>query len=220
MPAHDASYENELHVPRQPVAGWPPGHPNITYDIAGRREGRRRPGAHADIDRRTATQYTAPGDITPNSEASLAETLAYHSFSGRDLNHRSPTHRHRHHELRWRRGPHPSEAVHGAETDYTYKQQPALDQGHQQRAGGREELHGDGLGRTIKVETGYDTTTVSSIAETEYDSCACSPLGKVKRTSLPYAPGGTVYWTAYTYDALGSGRSHPAGQHGHEHVRL
>jgi hypothetical protein len=38
----------------------------------------------------------------------------------------------------------------------------------------------DGLGRTIKVEAGYGTTTVS-IVDTEYDSCGCSPLGKVKR---------------------------------------
>ena len=52
----------------------------------------------------------------------------------------------------------------------------------------------DGLGRTIKTESGYSTTTVS-IADTEYDSCACSPLGKVKRVSQPYAPGGTIYWT-------------------------
>ncbi len=78
----------------------------------------------------------------------------------------------------------------------------------------------DGLGRTIKVETGYDTTTVS-IAETEYDSCACSPLGKVKRTSLPYAPGGTVYWTTYTYDCLGRTLSvTQPDEHGHDHVRL
>jgi len=60
----------------------------------------------------------------------------------------------------------------------------------------------DGLGRTIKAETGYGTTTVS-IVDTEYDSCACSPLGKLKRVSQPYAPGGTVYWTTYSYDGLG-----------------
>jgi YD repeat-containing protein len=58
------------------------------------------------------------------------------------------------------------------------------------------------LGRPIKVETGYSSTTVS-IVDTEYDSCACTPLGKVKRVSQPYAPGGTPNWTTYTYDALG-----------------
>ena len=41
----------------------------------------------------------------------------------------------------------------------------------------------DGLGRTIKVETGNGGTTVS-LAETEYDSCGCSPTGKMKRTAL------------------------------------
>ena len=60
----------------------------------------------------------------------------------------------------------------------------------------------DGLGRTIKAETGYGTTTVS-IVDTVYDSCACSPLGKVKQVSQPYAPGGTVYGTTYSYDGLG-----------------
>jgi len=60
----------------------------------------------------------------------------------------------------------------------------------------------DGLGRTIKVETGDASGTVS-IVDTEYDSCACSPVGKVKRVSQPYAPGGTVYWTTYSYDCLG-----------------
>jgi hypothetical protein len=54
------------------------------------------------------------------------------------------------------------------------------------------------LGRTVKVETGYSTTTVS-VVDTEYDICACPPMGKVKRVSMPYAPGGTVYWTIYAY---------------------
>ena len=60
----------------------------------------------------------------------------------------------------------------------------------------------DGLGRTIKVETGYAAIT-KSIAETEYDSCACSPTGKLKRSTMPYAPGGTKWWKTNTYDALG-----------------
>ncbi len=75
-------------------------------------------------------------------------------------------------------------------------------------------------GAPIKVETGYDTTTVS-IVDTEYDSCACSPLGKVKRVSQPYAPGGTVYWTTYTYDCLGRTISVAQPRElGHHHLRL
>src|SRR5229473_1028471 len=62
----------------------------------------------------------------------------------------------------------------------------------------------DGFGRTIKTETGYSTTTVSTV-DTVYLPCGCSPLGKMTKTSQPYAPGGTVYWTTNTYD--GSGRT-------------
>jgi YD repeat-containing protein len=70
----------------------------------------------------------------------------------------------------------------------------------------------DGLGRTIKVETG-DGTGTKSVVETEYASCACSPLGKVKRVSQPYAPGGTVYWTTNAWDCTGRTTSvtHPDG---------
>ena len=60
----------------------------------------------------------------------------------------------------------------------------------------------DGLGRTIKVEAGHDSTT-ESVTDTEYDSCGCSPTGKMKRTSLPHAPGATQIWTTYTYDGIG-----------------
>ena len=60
----------------------------------------------------------------------------------------------------------------------------------------------DGIGRTVKTEAGYGTTT-ESVVDTEYEPCACSPVGKVKRVSRPHSPGGTVYWTTYTYDALG-----------------
>jgi hypothetical protein len=60
----------------------------------------------------------------------------------------------------------------------------------------------DGLGRTLKAESG-DGSGTKSIVDYEYDSCGCSPTGKLKRQSLPYAPGGTVRWTTYTYDGLG-----------------
>jgi len=55
----------------------------------------------------------------------------------------------------------------------------------------------DGLGRTLRVETGTGTggsATVLSIVDTEYVACGCTPMGKVGRVSRPYAPGGTVYF--------------------------
>ena len=58
----------------------------------------------------------------------------------------------------------------------------------------------DGLGRTLKVETGYQTGTAPSITrptvsvvDTLYTPCGCSPLGKTWKVSLPHAPGGTVW---------------------------
>ena len=89
---------------------------------------------------------------------------------------------------------------HGAVTDYTYSNPERTTTATTNGRWTKTTM--DGLGRTVKVEAGYGTTTVS-IAETEYDSCGCSPLGKVKRVSQPYAPGATVYWTTYSYDCLG-----------------
>ena len=52
--------------------------------------------------------------------------------------------------------------------------------------------HLDGLGRPIKVETGYNptptTSVVESVVETEYAPCACTPMGKMKRVSQPRKP--------------------------------
>lgn len=60
----------------------------------------------------------------------------------------------------------------------------------------------DGFGRTIEVDTGHDSVTVS-VAETQYAPCACSPLGKLYRTSRPHAPGASPLWTTYSYDGAG-----------------
>jgi hypothetical protein len=62
----------------------------------------------------------------------------------------------------------------------------------------------DGFGRTIQVQKGNGSTTVSTV-QTQYAPCACSPLGKMSAVSQPYAPGVTPVWTTYTYD--GSGRT-------------
>jgi len=69
----------------------------------------------------------------------------------------------------------------------------------------------DGLGRTIRVESGIRNTPDSagdysnalSVVDTQYGPCACSPMGKVTAVSQPYKPGDPVYWTTYAYDAIG-----------------
>ena len=60
----------------------------------------------------------------------------------------------------------------------------------------------DGFGRTVRVETGHDGITVSTV-DTQYGPCACSPLGKMTAVSQPYAPGAIPVWTTYTYDSSG-----------------
>jgi RHS repeat-associated protein len=61
----------------------------------------------------------------------------------------------------------------------------------------------DGLGRTIKTETGNGGTTTNS-SETTYDSCGCTPIGKLKSQTLPHAPGAAnPTTTTYTYDGIG-----------------
>ncbi len=95
-------------------------------------------------------------------------------------------------------------APNGAVTTYTYSSSAP----HWKRAltGTRfTKTSIDGLGRTLKVETGFTGSpdTVLTVVETQYAPCACSPAGKLWRTSLPHAPGVAANWTEYVYDALG-----------------
>jgi len=61
----------------------------------------------------------------------------------------------------------------------------------------------DGLGRTVSVQAGHDSTTLSEV-DTAYTPCACGPVGKTSWQSQPYQPpNSTPPGTTYTYDALG-----------------
>jgi RHS repeat-associated protein len=60
----------------------------------------------------------------------------------------------------------------------------------------------DGFGRSIQVQTGYGTTTLSS-SESVYAPCACSPLGKLTSQTTPHAPGPALSTTTYSYDGIG-----------------
>jgi YD repeat-containing protein len=147
-----------------------------------------------------AADYARPGQIRPNNDGNLAETMTWNTaFLG----------------LTQESGPNGAVAAltydsyartqsvtsaDGAVTTYSYANAPAAVTATTNGRWVKSTF--DGFGRTIKVERG-DGGGTKSVVETEYEPCACSPLGKVKRVSQPYAPGGTVYWTVYTYDALG-----------------
>ncbi len=198
-PAYNSYFNDRGNLREQTANGLTT---TIYYDITGTVTGADDGQGHSVAFTPAAgTNNAAPGVITPNSESNLAESLSYTSFLGvaSDTHPNSATSSTLYDaDAR----PTSSTSPHGATTTYTYNNitnpptTTATTNGHWVRTSM------DGLGRTIKVETGDASGTVS-IVETEYDSCACSPVGKVKRVSRPYAPGGTVYWTTYSYDCLG-----------------
>ena len=97
-----------------------------------------------------------------------------------------------------------STSPYGAVTTYAYSGAGTVP-GWQTKSGpdGFTKTTLDGLGRTIKVERGPSSASITSKVDTVYAPCACSPLGKLSQVSQPYAPGGTPVWTTYTYDGIG-----------------
>jgi YD repeat-containing protein len=157
----------------------------------------------------TATNYMMPDVITPNSTSQLATSFTfdnamrpttatapnsavaqtwYDSF-GRVEKTQSPSGAYTHHYQDY------LGRYHGTRT--TPDSSPVASNGV------FTTNRFDGLGRTVRVESGGGAGPVLSVVLTEYGPCACSPMGKVKRVSLPHAPGETPKWTTYTYDALG-----------------
>ncbi|MGC9969496.1 MAG: hypothetical protein ABSE56_02780 [Bryobacteraceae bacterium] len=118
------------------------------------------------------TNYAAPDALTPNGESNLSTSYTYSSFLGLTSvtgpNQANST-------IAYDTYGRPSSSVspHGAYTTYAYTYNPST---VTVTTGARVvKTTQDGLGRTIKVETG-DASAVQSVVETEYDSCACSRL--------------------------------------------
>ncbi|PWU10677.1 MAG: hypothetical protein C5B51_03885, partial [Terriglobia bacterium] len=154
-----------------------------------------------------STNYSLPGVLTPNGNASLQTNVSYNTSNW---------------EVTSTAGPNGATA----QTDYDSYGRPTRSQTADQSAdtqnnpatvysytynpntqtatlGNRwKKTTMDGFGRLSSVSVGHDNVTESTV-DTQYAPCACSPLGKMWRVSQPYAPGGTVYWTTYGYDARG-----------------
>ncbi|MEK7407925.1 MAG: hypothetical protein AAB225_22875, partial [Acidobacteriota bacterium] len=152
------------------------------------------------------TNYAAPGAITTST---LTTSMSWTSFLGlaAETGPNSDTASFSYDTFA---RPLTTTSPHGAVTNYTYNNATRTRTATVNNRWTKTTM--DGLGRTVKVETGTGTTR-NSVVDREYASCACSPLGRLKRASQPYAPGGTIYWTTYTYDALGRVTSvdHPGG---------
>ncbi|MBL0159888.1 MAG: hypothetical protein IPP47_22765 [Bryobacterales bacterium] len=201
---HDATYDANFTFRGNVTQSTTLSNPvakNLFYDLGGnvvKTTGGGGPQVDATLT--AATNYMVPSTVTPNSEANLASSAQWDSLlrltsatgpngatmtvAGYDAASRPGT----------------TTSATGVVTSFTYSNSAP-----QVRAtvnGRWTRTSYDGLGRTVKVESGTGDTVVS-IVETVYGPCACTPLGKVQKVSRPYAPGGTVYWTEYTYDALG-----------------
>ena len=146
------------------------------------------------------TNYAAPSAITTNG--TLTENLTWSSFLGL-ASETGPNFDSATTIYDGFARPYSTTSPYGAQTTYAYT--PNTTTATVNLPGGTTrwtKTTVDGLGRTILVETGYNSTTLSQV-DSVYGPCACSPLGKLMKKSQPHSPGGTQYWTTYTYDGIG-----------------
>jgi YD repeat-containing protein len=198
---HDASYNTGYlyrgNVTTQTVAGK-----TVTraFDIAGNIVSASDGNLNVSAATGAATNYSAPSTVTPNSSSNLGSSYTFDGsmqLTGVTMPNGAT----------WSQGysngmPSTTTSPHGAVTTYAYDFNStastikATTNGHWTRS------TLDGLGRTVKVETG-DGSGAKSVTESVYGPCACSPMGKVIQVSQPHAPGAAALWTEYTYDARG-----------------
>jgi RHS repeat-associated protein len=164
-------------------------------------------GRYVSVSPDSSTGYSLPGVIQPEGSGSLATTVTYAS-SWAVTSVTGPNGANGTTMYDGYGRPASMSIPDGASTVYTYSYygvSGATANTQTASIGGRwKKTTLDGFGRSIKVETGYGTTTVN-VVDTEYAACACSPLGKLYRVSQPHAPGASAVWTTYYYD--GSGRT-------------
>ncbi|MBI5280355.1 MAG: RHS repeat-associated core domain-containing protein [Candidatus Solibacter usitatus] len=174
----------------------------LSYDIAGNVvKAQDLLGHRVDFTLGAASNWSLPSAVTPNGETNLASSYQWNSFFGlaQNVNPNNSTAAFTYDTMA---RPATTTSPHGAVTNYSYATATEGSVTTATTNGKWVKTTTDGLGRTIRAEKGYGTTTVS-VVETEYGPCACSATGKVKRVSQPYAPGGTKYWTEFEYDARG-----------------
>jgi hypothetical protein len=195
---------------------------NTTYDYTGTITWENDNGHPVAVTTSSATNYTLPSALIPNSTTNLQTLAAYGpSFAptsvaspGQTLNNgTSGTAAFTSYDSSGRaastQGPSQSATgTPGAQTTYAYGYNSTTGwtiTATTPNSGGGSHFTTtilDGLGRTAGVKTGTGSTVLSEV-DTGYQPCACSPLGKMYQQSLPYGPQDTEVYTIYAYDALG-----------------
>jgi YD repeat-containing protein len=172
-----------------------------TYDVGGNVITASQNGVSVSSNVTNSTNYAAPSSITTGSfttSANWTSFLGLSSTTGPNGDSASINY-----DLNAR--PQSSTSPFGAITTFAYNDNPPANTAPNKIAttlGRFAKTSYDGLGRTIRVETGDGAGTKSQV-DTVYGPCGCTPLGKMIRQSMPYGPGATPVWTSYTYDAIG-----------------
>ncbi len=194
----DSSVQNVSARGNPTTVSSPTGAQSTSYDITGGVTSTNNNGVTTSVTTTSTTNYAAPSQVTVGS---LSDSMNYNSFLGL-TSETDPNGAQVSIGYDVLARPNSTTSPFGATTTNTYSDTSNPPTATTTTNGRWTKNTMDGLGRTIKVETGYSTTTVS-VAETAYDSCGCSPAGKMTQTALPHAPGATPVWTTNTYDGIG-----------------
>ncbi|MBL8177793.1 MAG: hypothetical protein JNK48_24155 [Bryobacterales bacterium] len=140
-------------------------------------------GRYVETTNSQAKDYAVPAAVTPNGDTSMQETYTWNAFLGltQDAAPNGAVS-----TITYDASARPQSVTspHGAVSTYAYTNSPPTVTVTTSLRWVKTTM--DGLGRTIKVERGYNGGGggTKSTVDTEYEPCACSPFGKVKRVSL------------------------------------
>ena len=196
--AHDSNYGTSF-IYRGNVSQnvSPSGTRTLYYDIGGNVTTTTNNGVTTSVTTNSSTNWAAPSQLTTNSLSSSMNWTGFLGLSSATGPNGDTA------SLSYGGSERPASSTSptGAVTNYTYvdgtsPSVTATTNGHWVKS------IKDGFGRTLEADTGYSTTTVSTV-KTIYAPCGCSPLGKMSQVSEPYKPGDSPVYTTYNYDGMG-----------------
>jgi RHS repeat-associated protein len=200
---HDPAYSGSFTYRGNVASSTTPSGTRLypTYDSGGNVMNASQNGVNVSSNVNNSTNYAAPSAITTGALTNNMNWTSFLGLSSQTGPNGDTTSMNYDANAR----PQNTTSPFGALTTYTYNDNPPPSTAPNKIAitlGRFTKTSYDGLGRTIRVETGDGNGTKSQV-DTVYDSCGCTPLGKMTQQSMPYTPGATPVWTQYTYDGLG-----------------